>query len=177
MRRAGPSGDRDEAGERSSNSEKAVEERAAAAAGVAIDGGKGDPAECGRSPVSARAPAMVARSQTTAWALARRVTVAKSELARLRKASRMRTAVRRWLAVQLSPRRRAFKPSHPPCRPRHPGEPTHKDRSRCIVRERAFFCATWSIPRCSFLLLAKCSSSVANEELLLAILGLAMQLL
>jgi len=103
VRRAGPSGDRDEAGERSSNSEKAVEERAAAAAGVAIDGGKGDPAECGRSPVSARAPAMVARSQTTAWALARRVTVAKSELARLRKASRMRTAVRRWLAVQLSP--------------------------------------------------------------------------
>ena len=57
MRRAGPSGDRDEAGERSSNSEKAVEERAAAAAGVAIDGGKGDPAECGLSPVSARAPA------------------------------------------------------------------------------------------------------------------------
>ena len=54
MRRAGPRGDRDEAGERSSDSEEAVEERAAAGAGVAIDGGKGDAAEEGdRSPGSA----------------------------------------------------------------------------------------------------------------------------
>ena len=42
---------------RSSDSEKADEEGAAAAVGVAIDCGKGDAAEGGRSPVSACAPA------------------------------------------------------------------------------------------------------------------------
>jgi len=57
---------------------------------AAIDGGKGDAAEGARSPVSARAPA---------------------------EGDADASAVRRLLAVQLSPRRRASKPSHPPSQP------------------------------------------------------------
>ena len=57
MRRASPRGGRDEAGERSSDLEKAVEERAVTVTGVAIDGSKGDAAEGVRSPFSARASA------------------------------------------------------------------------------------------------------------------------
>jgi len=72
--------------------------------------------------------------------------VVRSELAHLRKATRMRTAVRRWLAVQLSPRRRASKPRRPPCQPRH--RRTHTQRSESLHRGRLSALLYWeSTPR------------------------------
>jgi len=64
---------------------------------VAIDGGKGDAAEGGCSPVSARAPAdgraAVGGGEVAEVSTGAEGTVVRSELARLRrKATRMRTA-------------------------------------------------------------------------------------